>query len=276
MNIPLAAAFANDQQDALGSHRPLLWRTIVNLRTSFTWAWLDTKCQYRRSKVGPLWETINVAVMIAAISLVSSGLFGAKMQDLIGYIGLGLIIWSAIAGIVLDGCGTFVRNASHIVASNISVDLYVGRTLFKTFITFGHHIILYIVGLALGLIPLTWMSLLSIPGIALLIVNGFWVVIVLAFICARFRDVELIVRNLLQIAFLVTPVFWNYQQIASSRRFMVDYNVLFHFLEIIRLPLLGEVPPGRTYLIVIATTVLGYVVAAGVYYRMRRRLAFFV
>ena len=71
----------------------------------FHWAWLDTKCQYRRSKVGPLWETINVAVMIAAISLVSSGLFGAKMEDVIGYIGLGLIIWSAIAGLVADGCG---------------------------------------------------------------------------------------------------------------------------------------------------------------------------
>ena len=48
---------------------------------------------------------INVAVMIAAISLVSSGLFGAKMEDVIGYIGLGLIIWSAIAGLVADGCG---------------------------------------------------------------------------------------------------------------------------------------------------------------------------
>ena len=104
-----------------------------------------------------------------------------------------------------------------------------GRTLFKNFITFGHHILLYLVGIALGLIPLTWIALLSIPGIALLLVNGFWVIIVLAFICARFRDVELIVRNLLQIAFLVTPVFWNYQQIAPNQRFMVDYNPSFSF-----------------------------------------------
>ena len=38
------------------------------------------------------------------------------MEDLIGYIGLGLIIWSAIAGLVVDGCGTFVRNVGHILA----------------------------------------------------------------------------------------------------------------------------------------------------------------
>ena len=43
-----------------------------------------------------------------------------------------------------------MRNAGHILGSNISVDLYVGRTLFKTFITFGHHILLYLVGVAFG------------------------------------------------------------------------------------------------------------------------------
>ena len=224
-----------------------------------------------------MWETINVAVMIAAISLVSSGLFGGKMEDVVGYIGLGLIIWSAIAGLVVDGCGTFLRNAGHILGSNISVDLYVGRTLFKIFITFGHHILLYLVGVAFGLIPLTWTALLSIPAIALLLVNGFWVIIVLAFICARFRDVEMIVRNLLQIAFLVTPVFWNYQQIAPNQRFMVDYNPSFSFSSDHSVAVcLGEIPSVRTYLIVLATTVLGYVAAAFVYYRMRRRLAFFV
>ena len=269
-------ALATDAQVVPNPRTKLFWRTLINLRTSFVWAWLDTKCQYRRSKVGPLWETVNVAVMIAAISLVSSGLFGAKMEDLIGYIGLGLIIWSAIAGLVADGCGTFVRNAGHILGSNISVDLYVGRTLFRTFITFGHHVLLYLVGVALGLVPLTWIALLSIPGIALLLVNGFWVIIVLAFMCARFRDVELIVRNLLQVAFLVTPVFWNFQQISPNQRFMVDFNPLFHFIQIIRLPLLGEIPTARTCLVVIATTLLGYAAAAVVYYRMRRRLAFFV
>ena len=94
-----------------------------------------------------------------------------------------------------------------------------------------------------ALVPLGWTSLLAIPGIVLLFVNGFWVVMVLGYICARFRDVELFVRNLMQLAFFVTPVFWNYRQLATDRKFIVDYNVLFYFIEIIRNPLLGEVPP---------------------------------
>src|SRR5262249_7454093 len=52
-----------------------LWlglRTLRNLHKGLTWAWLDTVCQYRRSKIGPLWETINVLVMTLGIAVVSS------------------------------------------------------------------------------------------------------------------------------------------------------------------------------------------------------------
>ena len=173
----------------------------MNLRKGLLWAWLDVVCQYRRSRIGPLWETINVVVMMLGLTLVSSAIFGGDIVGLIGYIGLGVITWSAINSLITEGSTAFVKNASLITSSNISVDLFVGRTIFKILITFGHHLILYFVGVALLILPLGWTSLLAIPGIILLFVNGFWIVTVLAFICARFRDVELIVRNLLQLAF---------------------------------------------------------------------------
>jgi ABC-type polysaccharide/polyol phosphate export permease len=71
-------------------------------------------------------------------------------------------------------------------------------------------------------------------------------------------------------------VFWNYRQIASNRQFLVEYNVLFYFIEIIRDPLLGEVPPLGHYLTVLGVTVAGYGVAYYVYRRMRWQLAFCV
>src|SRR5262249_31487351 len=163
---------------------------------------------------------------------------------------------------------------NQILTTNISVDLYVGRTVSKAFITFAHHLALYVLGLVLGLLPLTWVGLLAIPGILLLFLNGIFVVTILAFICARFRDLEMIVRNLLQLAFLLTPVFWNYQQIGPHRKFIVDYNILFYFIQVVRMPLLGEVPSTQIYLVAIGTTAVTFLVAALTYYRMRRRLAF--
>jgi hypothetical protein len=83
-----------------------------------------------------------------------------------------------------------VRNAGLITASNLSIDCYVGRTVLRTLIVFCHHIVLYFLGLALLLVPLSWTSLLSLVGIALLFINGYWIGVVLAFLCARFRDLS--------------------------------------------------------------------------------------
>jgi homopolymeric O-antigen transport system permease protein len=246
------------------------------LRKSFFWAWLDTVCQYRRSRIGPFWETINVAVMIGGLTLVSSAVFGGNVIGHMGYIGAGIIAWSAISAMITEGPNTFVRYGSLITSTNIDVDVYVGRTVFKVLITFAHHLIIYVIGLVFLVVPLGWTSLLAIPGIALLFANGFWVVTVLAFICARFRDVELIVRNLLQLAFFVTPVFWDYQQVAANRRYVVDFNVLFHFIEIVRAPLLGQIPSAQNYLVVGLVTVFGSGLALLVRRRMQRDLAFFV
>jgi ABC-type polysaccharide/polyol phosphate export permease len=136
--------------------------------------------------------------------------------------------------------------------------------------------VLYFVGIAVGLISLHWTALLAIPGIVLLFVNGFWVITLLAFLCARFRDVELIIRNLLQLAFFVTPVFWDYRRVLTGRQYIIDYNVLFYFIEIVRAPLLGEVPSAKTYAVVLSVTVVGYGLAYLAYRGMRRNLAFFV
>jgi ABC-type polysaccharide/polyol phosphate export permease len=271
--MALPASSANTLPASLAEPVRGVW---ANLRKSLQWAWLDTRSQYRRSRIGPLWETINVIVMLAGLTLVSSAIFGSSVEAIIGYIGLGIIIWSAIASLVAEGSSTFVRNSSYITSSTLNIAIYVGRSVFKVMFTFGHHLVLYFIGLALALVPLSWTSLLAIPGIVLLFVNGFWIVTVLGFVCARYRDVEPIVRNLLQLAFFVTPVFWNYQAIASNRRFLFDYNILFYLIEIVRSPLLGQVPPLSHYLAVLALTAAGYGRAFLVHRRMRPQLAFIV
>lgn len=256
-----------------------LWlalRTLRNLRKGLAWAWLDTVCQYRRSKIGPIWETVNVLVMTLGIAVVSSAVIGGAVPDLIGYVGLGIIVWTALTSLINEGTTAFVRNREYILSSNLSIDFYVARMSFRIFITFCHHLLLYAIAVAIGLITLNWAALLAIPGIVLLFVNGFWIITLLSLVCARYRDVQLIVVNLLQLAFFVTPVFWDYRHILSDRRYIIDYNVLFYFLEIVRAPLLGEVPSAQTYIIVVSVTVVGFLLAYLAYRRMRRDLAFYV
>ena len=181
-----------------------------------------------------------------------------------------------ISALVTEGSITFIRDREYILGSNFSIDIYISRTVFKSFITFSHHFVLYFIGTALGLVHFGWTSLLAVIGIVLLFLNGYWIVALFALVCTRYRDVEQIVRNLLQLGFFVTPVFWDYRVVASNRAFVVDYNFLFYMLEIVRAPLLGEVPAASHYAVVLATTVVGFFLAYLAYRRMRRRLAFFV
>ena len=273
----VVASTALDLASGTSGRPSLALRTLKNLRKCLDWAWLDIVCQYRRSKIGPLWETINVLVLTLGITVVASAVFGGGAPaDLIGYVGLGIITWSLISSSILEGASTFVRNASYITSTNLSIDLYVGRTIFKTFLVFCHHFILYALALVTGFVSLSWTSPLALFGLLLLILNAYWMATFLAFVCARYRDVEIIIRNFMQLAFFITPVFWDYRLIASDRQFIVDYNVFFYFIEIVRGPLLGELPPLRYYVVVLAVTLIGYGLAFLVYRRMRRQLAFYV
>jgi ABC-type polysaccharide/polyol phosphate export permease len=251
-------------------------KCLGNVGRSFSWAWLDTVCRYRRSKIGPIWETINILFLVGGMTVVSSAVIGGRPAQNLPYIGLGMIIWTAISALVNEGTGTFLVNAAYITGSTMPVDLYIGRTVCKSFITFCHHVVLYVLALLFLPIYFGWLSLFSLIGLALLFLNGFWVVGVLAFLSARFRDLEMIVRNLMQVAFFVTPIFWSHTLLAGKRRAIVDWNPFFYFLELVRRPLLGELPPFYFYIVVLAITGLGYALLYLVYRRLRPYLALFV
>jgi ABC-2 type transport system permease protein/lipopolysaccharide transport system permease protein len=122
--------------------------------------------------------------------------------------------------------------------STLSVDLYVGARV-QDMITWPPcHPLLR--GRHVALVPLT-ATAPSRSRHHLLFVNGFWVVMVLSFICARFRDVELLCATWCSSPFR-DAIFWNYRQISSNRQFIVEYN-LHSISSIIRSPLLGKFRP---------------------------------
>lgn len=249
---------------------------LTNVFTSFYWAQMDVRCRYRRSIIGPFWETINMLVMITGMSFVSSALFGADMISIVPYLGLGIIFWAVISNSINEGTGCFTGNAELIKNSNLGIGNFVGRTVFRIYITAAHHIVIYIIAVLFLDVKISWVSLLAIPGIIILFANSLWVVPALAMICARFRDLEMIVKNLVQLSFFVTPIFWNSDIVRSNRRFIVDYNPFYYFLEVIRAPLLGEIPQLHIYFVLFCITLFGYAFLAVTYSRMRSNLAFYV
>jgi ABC-type polysaccharide/polyol phosphate export permease len=245
-------------------------------RASFKWAFLDVVCQYRRSRIGPFWETISLAVTVTGLTFVMGALFGGDPSGQVAYIGLGLMVWSFLSSSIMDGCIVFVANANNIRDTKIPLNIYIGRTVFKAFIVFSHQIILVVIALVAGFVVLDVVNILALLGVLILLMNAFWVAIFLGFLSARFRDVEMIMKNVMQLSFLMTPVFWDDSRVGAAQRFMVDWNPFYHLIAIVRMPMLGEVPSEQSYIIVSGLLVVGLISSLIVYKRYRGYISFFV
>ena len=59
------------------------------------------------------------------------------------------------------------------------------------------------------------------------------------------------------------------------RRFLfVELNPLYHFINVARAPLLGNLPTLWSYVVVVVVTVIGWAITYAFFSRFRRRIAF--
>jgi lipopolysaccharide transport system permease protein len=119
-------------------------------------------------------------------------------------------------------------------------------------------------------------TLLVFPGLLLFCVNAVWVVLLLGLACVRYRDIQQLVTTLLQVSMFVTPVFWQPAQLGGDLQFVVQFNPLYHFIEIVRAPLLGRIAPAETWYVVAGMAVAGWAVVFFMFSRFRRRIPYWL
>lgn len=237
--------------------------------------WQEIKQRYRRSMLGPLWLTISTGAMIAGMGPLYGRLFNQDISTYFPYLATSLVVWQLIAGLINDCCNAFIAAEGYIKQIKLPLSIHVLRVVWRNLIVFGHNLL--IVALVLA-----WYqpgSLRDLPiavvGIGLVALNGFWLGILLGLLCARFRDIPQIVTSLVQVALFLTPVMWHASMLGKYI-WAAEINPLYHFLEIVRAPLLGQHPELLTWYAVIGITVAGYAVTLLVFSRFRARIAYWV
>jgi ABC-type polysaccharide/polyol phosphate export permease len=118
--------------------------------------------------------------------------------------------------------------------------------------------------------------LLVIPGIILLAVNGVWISLLLGLATARFRDIQQLIMSILQVSMFVTPIFWTPDQLHGRARILVDYNLLYQYIEIVRGPMMGVSPDVWSWFMVGIATALGWLSVFCLYAHFRRRIPFWL
>ena len=258
-----AAALLDIIQGAYASH---LWAHL---------AWLDIRRHYRRSKLGPFWLTISMGVLVAVLGTLYSTLLKVEVEDYVPFLALGFIVWGLISSMIIEGCTAFTSAGNIIKQVSLPLSVHVYRLVWRQLIIFFHNAVIFVVVAILFSIWPSWVSLLAFPGLVLLCLNGMWVGLLFGVLSARYRDVPPLVASITRIAFFVTPIIWMPEHL-PARAVLLEFNPFFHLLELVRAPLLGQVPGLVSWLVVMCVTFSGWLVTFALFRCCRGRIAYWI
>jgi lipopolysaccharide transport system permease protein len=239
--------------------------------------WQDIKQRYRRSKIGPFWLTISMGVMIGSIGIVFGQIFNSPMKEYLPFLAAGTIFWTFITSVINEGCLGFVSAEGMIKQLPIPLFVHILRVVWRNVLIMLHNIaILPVVMWVLG-VPVKPYIFLFLPGIALLLLNLTWVALLLGVVCTRYRDMPNIVSSILQVAFYITPIIWMPNLLpARASTMLLDSNPFYHLLEIIRSPILGLWPSETSWFVGMGMAVVGWAITLKVFGRYQHRLAYWL
>ncbi|MEO6082824.1 MAG: ABC transporter permease [Umezawaea sp.] len=261
--------------------------------------WQDIKQRYRRSVIGPLWITISMGSTALALGLLYSTLFTENLPTFLPYVTVGFIVWNFILGVVTEGTDVFIANEGLIKHLPAPMTVHVLRMVWRQLLFFVHNLAVYVVVLIIFFPALTqpysspndslvhpgitWNIILVVPAMALLVLNAVWVALLFGIISTRFRDIPPVINSFINLIFFMTPIVWNTSVLnkvtngeGNWRILIAELNPLYHFVEIVRAPLIGYAQSWHHWVVVGAFTIGGWALAFVALRNYRARVSYWV
>jgi ABC-type polysaccharide/polyol phosphate export permease len=250
---------------------------LRNYHVPFVFGWQDVAQRYRRSKIGPFWITISVAVMIGTISFLFGTLFQTSLKDFLPFVAVGMILWTFISTMITEGCTAFIGASGLILQVRLPLFTHIVRFAWRNMIILAHNVVIIpLVFVAMQIMPKPSVFL-AIPGFAILLLNLSWISLMLATLSARFRDITQAVQSVMQIAFFVTPIMWMPQTLsARAPQALLEFNPFHHLIAVVRAPLLGHPPEPVSWIVTIGLAIVGWSVTLVLHGRFRRRVPYWL
>lgn len=252
-----------------------LQQALLQYRVWLHLGWVEVKQRYRRSVLGPWWISVSMLIFIVMMGIVFSRLFHQSLNEYIPFFTAGFLFWTFISTSVTDSAEIFKSNGGFIKQINLPLSLYVFKHLVRQVICLLHNTVIYVLVCIYFQINPGKSVFFVLPGFAVLLLNVYWICFLIALICARFRDMVPIISSCVQVAFFVTPISWM-PRLLDQNPGLLKYNPLVYFLDVVRSPLLGSVPPFQSLFICSLMAVIGITLSFIVFSAVRTRIAYWV
>lgn len=241
-------------------------------------AWQDIKMRYRGSALGPVWMICNLAVILAAVSVLYSELLNQPLDTFVPFLAISLVLMNFIWPVLLESCHAFAGAPDVIRQVKLPLTTFVMRVLYRNTIILGHNLIVAIAVFALVAIfakPIATKPIEALFGLILLGLNLGWISLVFAMLGARFRDMLQIATSVLNFLSIVTPIYWV-PALITKYQFFLNINPFYHLFQVVRSPLLGQDPGALTYMVTIGMAVVGWAGTAAAFHHLRKQIVYWV
>lgn len=230
-----------------------------------SWVYLGLKrlqLDNRRMFLGSLWLFLSFAFMVTAIAMLISELQGLEFMEHIRYVGFGFAAFNFISSAIVMGSQVFITNRSFLLQLRLPKTAFAHALIVRLLVLFAVQIITAsIIAVIAGWQP-TLIALAALPALLLYVVTAYGVILLLGCLTTRIRDLAELISAVVRVSFFFTPVIWLperrgariMQAAAESPDFsfmaaLYTWNPLAHYLDLIRAPLLGELPSATSVIV---------------------------
>lgn len=250
----------------------LAWRVWAYI------AFADIRRRYRRTVIGPFWVTLSIAIFIGSMGLIFPVLWHTDVKTYLPFFASGFIVWSFVSAMISESCGTFVDSTELIKQTALPYSIYANSVVTRNVLVLLHHLPVYIVIALIFSVPMGLNTLMFLPGMLVLCLTGSWIALFFGLLASRYRDIRQIVMSFIQISMFVTPIFWEPSQLGGGARaqLLVNFNPLYHFIQLLRAPLLNRQPASLDWICAIGFCLLGWIATLWLLGRYRKHIVFWL
>jgi ABC-type polysaccharide/polyol phosphate export permease len=238
-------------------------------------AWEDIRQRYVRTALGPLWIVLSTALWFGVMGFVMANLFKQDLHEYLPFLVSGLLSWLLISTCINESSHVLVTSSPLITSFRIPIFTHYIRFVLRNVIIFFHNVIILLIVLCIFPPPVNGNTLLVIPGLFIVLLIMISLAVFLSLANLRYRDTHLAVSSAMQVLPFVTPIYWD-KAMLQKHKWIADLNPLYHMIQIIRAPILGQAPEPMSWVITIGGAAIMLLLATLLFVRYRHRIIFWL
>lgn len=235
----------------------------------------DLSERYQRSVFGPIWIAMNLLAVVAALGMLYAFIFKQPLDEYVPFLATSLFVWQLFQNTITESAITFQSNAGIIKNTYQPLLSNIFRVIVRNLLVAAHALPI-VIGALVVFGKFQNIELVAlIAGALLLVANLSWLCIIVAMLGARFRDVPYMLTYALQFLMFLSPIFWQ-PQMLRGREELGIWNPFWHWLAVVREPLLGQPLHLSSFAFCALSAAVGWVVAVLSYHKFRSRVPFWI